>query len=242
MGRATIGADLWRCQFTLRVIRRATIGARCWRDIIHRCRLGQYRDRQESGQRRRCCRWSSHPGISLAPVEHLVGVDVVLARDHRHRRTGRERRRHDLALQRLRPALVGPRRASRAHNPFCGHFYPRPPTSISAKARAPTPSKQGGPHRRETSNGAANGMMMSRVSRTQFDGLCCKAHSNQNLELVKVQRWSWQGPGPKIFGSNTGSAVRAHRRVYAHRCPAERRAALTPGARSELTPWRATRA
>ena len=84
----------------------------------------RYRDQPRPGLwwRRRRNRFDLRP-ITLTPAENLVCVDVVAPRDNRNRRTRRQRCRHDLPLQRLRPSLVSSPPAICVHICFCGHIH-----------------------------------------------------------------------------------------------------------------------
>ncbi len=93
----------------------------------HRLLIGRGRDshRHQSRKRRRH-RYLVDLVKSAAPSENLVGIDVVLARHDLDRCARKDRRRNDLALQRLRPPLVAtPLTVTCVHIRHCGHFLAR---------------------------------------------------------------------------------------------------------------------
>ncbi len=82
----------------------------------------------ERGVRAQITRWvdDHQPGfvaIVLTPQEQLVDVHIVAPCHLRGRRSGRQRRRHDLPLQSVRPRPVPPRDPQTCtHYQTCGHF------------------------------------------------------------------------------------------------------------------------
>jgi len=112
--------------------------------------LRRRRDRHRQQPWRRQCsrRWLARLTIPTTPAEDLVRVHVVPTRHHRNRCPRFGRRRHNLALQRFRPALVPPLRVPCVHVCLCGHIPTRIDHQSTWQTRSCAEPPQGGAHRR----------------------------------------------------------------------------------------------
>jgi len=118
--------------------------ARCGRRLAHPFRRHHY------GHKLRHERPVRRFAVTLSPTENEIGVHIILPCHHRHRCPRRQRRRHDLTLERFRPRPMPP-----PDPQTCVHYLVRGHFRFDHRYESKQPASgvaatEGGPYRRDT--------------------------------------------------------------------------------------------